>query len=200
MKIFYSIILFLIMSSFQLFPQSKYVLRCREDVLDLSGLIALSEVGTIENIDNSGEVEKYLKSVGLKKCQPYCAAGQYYCFSEAVRILHLTSNSIPLKRTGNANQMFEYAINNGTKSKYLINEHDLIVWRKGKTRRGHIERVIIPGKAGWVITIGFNARLYDTNKKKYVEGVFIMKRNIYHPLNRMRVRGIIGFAIIRERK
>lgn len=200
MKIFYSIMLILIISSNQLFPQSKYVLRCREDVLDLSGLIALSEVGTIENIDNSGEVEKYLKSVGLQKCQPYCAAGQYYCFSEAVRTLHLTLKSIPLKRTGNANQMFEYAINNGTKSKYLINKHDLVVWRKGKSKSGHIERVIIPGKAGWATTVGFNVKIYDTNKKKYVEGVFIMKRNIYHPLNRMRVRGIISFTVWKGRK
>ena len=192
--------LILIFNSNHLFSQSKYIFRCREDVLVLSESIALSEAGTIENKNNSGEVEKYLKSAGLSKGQPYCAAGQYYCFAEAVRILHLPVQLIPIKKTGNANQMFEHGIQNEIKSKYVLSKHDLIVWRKGKSKRGHIERVIIPGKAGWATTVGFNVRIYAPYKYKYVEGVFIMQRNIYHPLNRMKVRGIIGFTVITGRK
>ncbi|OGU40528.1 MAG: hypothetical protein A2X61_13630 [Ignavibacteria bacterium GWB2_35_12] len=200
MKILYSIFILILISYVQVFPQSKYVLKCRNNILKISELISLAEVGTIEKgRTNSGDAGKYLKCVGLKKGEPYCAAGQYYCFAEAVKFLHLTVLSIPIKRTGNANLMFEDAIHRGIKSRYVINEHDLIVWRKGKSRSGHIERVIIPGKAGWATTVGFNVRKYDNLSKKYVEGVFLMRRNIYEPLQRMRVRGIIGFAVIKGR-
>ncbi|MBI5325028.1 MAG: hypothetical protein HZB41_07135 [Ignavibacteriae bacterium] len=189
--------LILIINIIHLYPQSKYVLKCREDILEISELIAIGEVGTIEyGRSNTGEIEKYLNCTGLRKGQPYCAAGQYYCFAEAVRILHLPVSYIPIKRTGNANQMFVNAIQNGKQNIYLIKKNDLVIWRKGKSKMGHIERVIVPGKAGWATTLGFNVRLYNINKKKYAEGVFIMRRNIYHPLSRMRVRGILGFKVI----
>ncbi len=189
-----------LISFIDLFPQSKYLLKCREDVLELSQRIALAQVGTIEKRrTNSGDVEKYLHSVGLKIGESYCAAGQYYCFSGAVKILRLPISFIPIKRTGNVNRMFEDAVQGGMISGYVLNENDLIVWRKGKSGRGHIERVIIPGKAGWATTIGFNVRKYDSCRNKYVEGVFLMRRNIYEPLQRMRVRGIIGFAVIKGR-
>jgi hypothetical protein len=50
-------------------------------------------------------------------------------------------------------------------------------------------------RAGWVITIGFNSNKRDINGN-HIEGVFLQKRNIYHPLGRKKILGIIGFRRI----
>jgi hypothetical protein len=174
--------------------EQKYVLSCNEGLLEASMDTALAQVGTYERKgNNDGDVEKYLNADGLIKGSPYCAAGQYYCFYVAARSLKMNINNVPIKRTGLANEMFNDAMKKGKPEPFKPHKHDLIVWRRGITIFGHIERIFMVYKAGWVVTVGFNVRKFDRLKNKYVEGVFIMKRNVYEPLGRMRVRGLIGF-------
>lgn len=169
--------------------QSKFQLPCSNQLLSKSFEIGLMQVGTIEKSkQNDGEVEKYLQSVGLTKGNPYCAAGQYYCFNEAANYLHLPNNAIPIPRTGLANAMFNFAKENGGKVRYKPAKHDLIVWRRGNTPFGHIERVIDVYDKGFVRTLAFNV-----SNEQNQEGVFIKKRNVFHPIRRLKIRGLIGF-------
>ena len=189
----YKLILFLVFTA-NIYPAAKYMLKCKPELLSVSGKIAGKQIGMLEKGENRGEMTgKYLASVGLRKALPYCAAGQYWCFAEACKKLHLSKSKIPLPRTGLANAMFNYAKRKGNRYPYLPLCGDMIVWRHGKTIYGHIERIISVGKAGWIHTIGFNTIKYINGQKK--EGVFVHKRNIYHFLGLMRIRGLIGFDI-----
>jgi hypothetical protein len=91
--------------------------------------------------------------------------------------------------------MYNKAVTNGKRSVPEPQKHDLVVWRLPRSWKGHIERVIKTEEAGWIQTIGFNVSKYLNGRKK--EGVFKKRRNIYHPLGRMLVRGLIGFKKIK---
>lgn len=172
-----------------LYSGTKYVLPCRQDLLLISERIALSLAGTKElgNRNDGPLIREIQKSAGLPRFSAYCAAGQYWSFLQACRCLNLPENEIPIPRTGLANYMFNFAARNGRSSFYQATRHDLLVWKYSQNMHGHIERIIHAGKAGWVQTIAFNTTL------NVREGIFIRKRNIYHLLGRMNVRGLIGF-------
>lgn len=171
------------------FSQVKYELPARKIVLEKSLEIGLREVGTCELSNrNDGIVRKYLLPFGLPEGNPYCAAGQYFTFLAAVRDLRLSEKYIPIPKTPLANRVLDYALSKGKKTKYHPSKNDLIIWRKAKTRFGHIERIIEVEGKGWVRTLAFNVK-NDFGQ----EGVFIKRRNILHPLGRLAVRGIVGF-------
>ncbi|MCW5885035.1 MAG: hypothetical protein KIT33_08705 [Candidatus Kapabacteria bacterium] len=150
----------------------------------------MGEIGIVESRSNKGIVEKYLQSVGLPAGNPYCAAGQYYCFVKATKILNLSNKEIPIPKTGLSRKILSYAKMNGKNVPNNPKRHDLIIWRmRGSSWRGHIERVIETGKAGWVKTVGFNVRLESGE-----EGVAIKRRNIYHLIGRLEVAGLVGFC------
>ena len=191
------IILLIIIPTF-LYSQTRYTVDCNSDLLWLSRQIALNQVGVIEETNrNDGEVVKYLESVGLNKGNPYCAAGQYYCFNKAAIYLNFNLSSIPIPQTGLANRIFDHGRISGSKTKYNVEVDDLIIWRKGRTIYGHVERVVSIQKAGWVKTIAFNVK-DNPNQKNSSEGVFIKKRNIFHPLGRLSIRGLLGFKKIKK--
>ena len=172
------------------FAQTRYELPCRTDVLSVSREIMKKQVGVRERGHNRGkEIKKYLASVGLNEGHPYCAAGQYYCFSEAAKLLGLPKSEIPIPRTAVANKVFDYAEKNGTRTFYQAFIDDLIIWRQGQTPYGHEERIDSVGRDGWVWTVGFNTGL----NAREGDGVARKKRNIYHFLARMQVRGTVGF-------
>ena len=175
-----------------LFSQVKYELKCNKELLLNSREICISQVGIKEATGhNDGErVESYLASVGLSKGNPYCAAGQYYCFLKASEILKLDKSEIPIYRTGSTYLMFNKAKQVGKKVSYKPQKNDLLFWIV--TTTGHVERIDSVLKGGWVKTIGFNTSS-GTGNQRDGEGVYLRKRNIYSPLSRMRVRGIIGF-------
>ena len=173
--------------------QSRDELYCRKDLLQLSAKVMLSQVGVTESANNSGDsIRQYQLSVGLPDHSPYCAAGQYYCFASAVSMLNINKSEIPIPRTGLANVIFNYAMVNGKRTHYKASEHDLIVWRKVNSIHGHVERVVSVYAKGWVKTVGFNTS--STIAGRRAEGVFLQKRNICHPLGKMKIRGIIGFT------
>ncbi|HPD33898.1 MAG TPA: hypothetical protein PKV40_06115 [Candidatus Kapabacteria bacterium] len=176
-----------------LYSQCKYELPANSQLLDKSMQIAIAQVGTIEKSNrNDGAVEKYWRAVGLTAPSPYCAAGVYFCFAEGCKQLNLPISHIPIPRTGLAQAIYNYAKSNGKKQIYKAKIHNLIVWRKGQTTFGHIERIINVQEAGWVHTVAFNVKNEATGK----EGVFIKKRNIYHPISRLKVLGLVGFNAI----
>lgn len=182
-------IIIVILIPFGLISQSKFELTCCNALLFKSMEIGLQQVGTLELTNNNdGDVAKYLNSVGLSEGNPYCAAGQYYCYSEAAVCLQTNPRFIPIPKTGLANAIYSYGKKNGNLVRYSASIHDLIIWRRGDTPFGHIERVIEVMDKGNVRTLAFNVT--DVYRR---QGVFIKKRNIYHPIRRLKIRGIIGF-------
>ncbi|OGU58944.1 MAG: hypothetical protein A2X64_02860 [Ignavibacteria bacterium GWF2_33_9] len=170
--------------------QVKYEIPAKKSVLEKSLEIGLEEIGTIEKSNrNNGEVVKYLAPFSLKEGNPYCAAGQYYIFLKAIESLHLEKKYIPIPKTALANEIFNYAKKGNKKVRYFPAKHNLLVWRKAKTKFGHIERIIEVEGKGWVKTLAFNVTCGDGK-----EGVCRKRRNVLHPLGRLAIRGLIGFA------
>ena len=170
----------------------RYEIECRKDILEASEKLLFSQLNMLEKQENKGGIiNKYLSAVGLSPGYPYCAAGQYYCFYIAAMELLLDESEIPVYKTGLANLMYNKAVINGKRSAPIPEKHDLVIWRFPRSWKGHIERVIKTEEAGWIQTIGFNVTKYIDGRKR--EGVFKKRRNIYHPLGRMLVRGLIGF-------
>lgn len=177
------------------FSAEKYVVNCRGDLLDKSREVMLRQAGTLEKGKNRGkEIDIYCKSVGLPLGSSYCAAGQYYCFYTACAELGISTANIPFKPVGLANSIYDYFKKYGSPDKYTATMDDFLVWRHPSSSFGHIERIVSTGKAGWVTTIGFNSTRYIDGIR--TEGVFYQKRNILHPLNRMKIRGLAGFRRI----
>jgi hypothetical protein len=172
--------------------QTRYQLNCNSSLLKTSHIIALEQVGTLEATNkNDGDVVKYLALFGFKSGTPYCAAGQYYCFYEGAKREKISTNLIPIIKSASCSDIYNDAKNRGKKTKYSPQKHDLIVWKNQKSWQGHIERVhnVLPN--GWVETIGFNSSKTINGKKQ--EGVFLQKRNILHPLGRLKIKGLVGF-------
>ncbi|MGB9702506.1 MAG: hypothetical protein ACPL1A_07250 [Candidatus Kapaibacteriota bacterium] len=183
----------LILITLPAFSQRKYDLIARADVLQKSLEIGLAEVGKTERTNNNdGITAKYLAPFGLPEGSPYCAAGIYWTFLQATKKLNLPESEIPIPRTALANEVFNYALKQGKRNKYLPKVNDLIVWKKAKTPFGHIERIISINTKNLVTTLAFNVRDEFSNK----QGVFIKTRNIFHPLGRLAIRGLIGFREI----
>lgn len=172
------------------FAQVKYVLPCSEELLEQSHIIALLEIGTLERSgNNDGDVYKYQRALGLNTGSPYCAAGVYWCFLSAIELMRIDESNIPILKSAVANSVFNDARKRGKMVSYIPQKHCLIVWRRINSWSGHIERIIEIKKAGWVITIGFN-----TKNNVGQQGVFLRRRNIFHPLGRLSIRGMIGFS------
>lgn len=170
--------------------QTKFILNCNADLLDSSLDSAVSQIGIIEKTNkNDGDVEKYLRLFGLKKGQPYCAAGQYWCFYVSARELGLPLSEIPITKSPLAFKIFIDASKKGIRGHYQATMNDLIVWRKKNRKNGHIERVFHVSEKGNIMTIGFNSK----DRKSGRQGVFFQKRNIYHPIGRLMIKGLIGF-------
>lgn len=177
------------------FARAKYLLPCSPILLEESRTVLFEQIGTLEktNRNDGKKIRLYLKSIGLNEGNPYCLAGQYYCFWESARRLKFDLASIPLPRTGLATRLINYSKQVGKIGKFLPNVDDIIVWQKGKTPFGHVERIVRIGPKGWVETIGFNTRRYDRTRKRFVEGVFRWHRNLFAPLGHLSIIGIVGF-------
>jgi hypothetical protein len=176
-------------------PKTRYLMPCKEKLIIASRDSAITQVGTREKTGNNDgyKVEQYLGSVGLTKGNPYCAAGQYWCFYSACLALNYQLMDIPIYRTGSTVNMFNDAIAFGIKTNPFPSNNDLIFWRKPNEWTGHVERIIEIMKAGWVETVGFNTSSGCNGSQDNGEGVYFRKRNINHFLGRMVIRGYIGF-------
>jgi len=188
-KVIYIIVVLLLCSTG--ISQKKYSLYAPKDVIELAPKIALSQVGVREVGNNSGErVERYLASVGLKKGNPYCASGIYWSWATALDSLGYGLESMPLPRTGLAYGMYLYAKTHGKLSPYKAAIADCIDWRYPGKSSGHIEIIVKLGDNGWVNSVGFNS---GGRTGRDGQGVHLQTRNIYLPLHRMQIMGLIGF-------
>ncbi len=173
----------------------RYEIPCNGLLLQEAIAIMYNQVGIYEATGrNDGEVNKYTQLLGLRGNYAYCAAGIWWCFEQARRKLCLPKRFHPLPATAVANEMFAFAIRQGKQTNYYPCTYDLIVWKQKNSFRGHIECVVEVLAAGFVRTIAFNSSSVVEGKK--YEGVFFQKRNILHPLSRMKVRGLIGFSVV----
>lgn len=177
-------------------PPGKYVLRARADLLEKSREIALGEIGTVEKSGrNDGEVMKYNAVMGWRNSRaPYCASGVYWCYAFAADALGINRREIPIPQTGLANGIFAYAKKFGKPARYSPEIDDLIVWRYRRSSRGHIERITEVNEKGWVTTVAFNTEIISDGRR--LCGVFAKRRNIYHPIAKLTVRGLVGFEKI----
>lgn len=183
-RLFSAVLLSLFLCSY-----TMYELPCDDDLLVESERIALSQIGVREVGKNRGEVGKYLASVGLGEGHPYCAAGVYWCFSEAAKKLNLSKSEISIKRTAVANAILNDAISRGKRVDKPIAKHDLLVWKSKSSWQGHIERVTETKSKGIVKTIAFNVKQRDG------EGVGIKTRFLSHPLGKLMLRGVVKFEV-----
>lgn len=152
------------------------------------------EVGVVEATGkNDGEVEKYLKVVGLGKGYPYCAAGISWSYLEAAKFYQKNRSFIPFPITAGSQVVLNHAIQNGKKVSRDLQKGDFFVWRQKDSYLGHIGVVKSLGEKGWVNTIEFNTSNNDAGNQRDGGGVWEKRRNIIHPLGRMLVRGFVGF-------
>lgn len=170
--------------------QERYELNVSKDLIVLSRKIAFSFVGEKEIQPNrSPKIDKINQTIGNPVGSPYCQAGQYYSYYSASSLLKKNYDNWPVPKNGLAISTFNLAKSKGKKNKkYFAKEDDFIVWKAPNNHTGHIERVVKVLNKGWVETIGFNVSI---NQKE--EGIWIKKRNIYFPLNRIKkIKGIVG--------
>lgn len=194
-RIYILVLLLAVFGNIESFSIGKYLIPCNEKLLSASQDSLLAQVGVRERTGrNDGiKVEQYLNSVGLSKGNPYCAAGQYWCFRSSCKDLKLTVSEIPIYRTGSTVKMFNEGMKIEIKQTPKPKCNDLIFWRRPNTWTGHVERIIEVFKAGWIRTVGFNTSSGVSGSQNDGEGVFIRKRNVNHFLGRMAVRGYLGF-------
>lgn len=162
-------ILLLLVLTFELKSQG-YVVTVDEDIVRRSRIYCEMEMNQKEEGENRGFCEKYLNLLGLKAGNPYCYAGQYWCYEIACREMNKVN---PLPRSGLAISVYYWGKNFGVKTTKL-NTDAFIVWRQLKTSFGHIERVKSVGRGGWVVTYAFNVN----------DGTCLKKRNIKYPIGR----------------
>ena len=168
----------------------RIYLRCDRDLRIRQLAITKSQIGVRETGRNSGAVTRYLRAVGLPSGNPYCAAGIYWSFDSASSSLGLAKSAIPIPRTGLASRIYSYAKANGVRCQARPAIGDLIVWQKPSSIFGHVGQILLVRDAGWVTTIEYNT---GNRSQREGDGVWTKQRNIYHPLGRMRTRGIINF-------
>lgn len=175
--------------------QERYELTVDSALVIESLSVAKDCLGVIEKKENRHPaIDQWNLIIGNPLGSPYCQAGQYYTYFKAFqKIYGKPYDNHPVPRNGLAISTFNYAKQKGKKSqKYFAGPNDFIVWKQKSTTFGHIERIIKVYKKGWVETIGFNV------SSQGKEGVFIKKRNIYMPLNRIKdIRGIVGIRYAR---
>lgn len=149
-------------------------------------------MGVREVPQNRGaEVEKYQKATGSPKESPYCYSGQYWS------VLTEYGAATPILRTGLASASYYAARRKGNETLVdLPRVGDLIYWKFSKTPFGHVERVVAVGKAGWVTTVAFNTTSGTRGDQRDGGGVYYRKRNVAHPLGRMRLLGCVGSSAI----
>ena len=188
------IVLFLLcflFTSFLSVAQVRYELPAGKYITEISHRIALTQVG-ISDAKNPSTVKEYLRAAGVGYYNPFCQSGQFWCFVKAKETITYVNKlfrwnyttTIPIPKSALANSSYIYAAKKGTKTSYIPRKYDLLIWRVQKTINGHIERVDSVMTGGWVRCIGFN-----TGNRE----VKITKRNIYHILGRLTVRGLVGF-------
>ena len=151
--------------------------------------IAGQQVGTRETGQNRGAVEKYQRSAGIAYGSPYCYAGLYWCADSTFR---KTGQRNPLLRTGLAS-LGRAHLDKQAKESAVPARVNLIFWQFPNSAFGHVDLGIETLQGGWIKCIGFNTGGGGSHRDG--GGVNYVKRNINHPLAKMKLKQIIGLTI-----
>ena len=182
-----------------LLSQHRVEVPCYYNVAVLSAQMLDKSMGLKETTgNNDGEhIKLYMKSVGLdyKKHYPYCMAGQYYYFKTAADLLH---KPVPIARTASTIRIYEWAQENGIRTIYEAKENDLVVWKTLNESSGHVARIKQVLERGNIYTWECNTSNGLTGSQREGNGNYIRKRNLFTPIGRMRIRGLIGLRYIYE--
>lgn len=171
---------------------NKYNVPCNVSLFDGSLDTLKTLVGVLEKTGkNDGEIIRKIQiTCGLPVGAAYCQATQYHCFEKSRLFLGLPKSANPIPKNGLAQSSFNHAKKVGVKTAYTATIGDLIVWKKGETIYGHIGRIVGIGEMGWVMVIEGNT------SNGGVQGIFVKKRNIGHPLSRsLQIKGLVGFNL-----
>ena len=191
------ILLLLLIFMGQVDAQTRYELGADAHLLDISRNIMFENVGTKELTgNNDGEkISLILASVGIYRPAPYCQAYVYFCFSEARYIIGKCGVlvEIPIPKNAVAQSSFNYAKSNGIKTLYTPKIDDLIVWKFSNSWSGHTERIYKVLDKGNVLTVGANTSNGLSGSQREGNGIYKRKRNVKHPIGRMKIRGLVGF-------
>lgn len=187
----YIIILFLLFNVVVIQANQRYNLKLDSQIVSLSRKIAISQIGVTENkgFNRSTQIDIYNKTVGVPMGSSYCAAGQYYCYEIASKDLNKKN---PLPKTAVANNMLNIMKNKAIKTNFKPEIDDFIFWKYPNSWKGHVERIIEVKDGGWIRTIAFNVSFGKDLSNDGQDGVAYKLRNIFHPLAKMRVSGIMG--------
>jgi hypothetical protein len=190
MKTLLTILSIIILLTSAICSQTKYQLECEPYLLKASGETLIYQIGIREKTGNNDgyKIEQYLKSVGLSKGNPYCAAGQYWCYW----VNALNKSDIPFPASGLANNVFFYAQKVGVRVPYKPEVNDLMCWNiKGKVT-GHQERIIKVLQSGFVETVGFNTGNGKSGSQREGNGVLKRIRHIFNPVGLMLMNRLVG--------
>lgn len=195
------LILFFLLSFNISIGQVKYQLYVEEELILKSRELLIQQIGVKEKTGkNDGpKIKEYLKSVNLDEGAAWCQSLQYWCYYMAQKLTGLVNAILPIPKSGVANNTFVYAQKNGKKVKYEAEDNDFIIWRlQSSTWQGHIGRIIEVKKAGWVITVEGNTSNGLSGSQREGNVCARREQNIYHPLGRMNVRGLVGVSPIKK--
>ena len=185
------LLILLLANCFTLNAVERYVVKFDDCIVELSLYYAKSDVGIKETHGNNRgvELDAMLRRFGIKLGSPYCAIGQYDAYQRASEDLGVKN---PMPKTAVANQIHSRLKALGKQTKFVARKDDFITWQYPNSWQGHIERIdsVMPG--GWVRTIAYNVSAGRDLSNDGKDGVMYKRRNIYHPIARMRVRGLIG--------
>ena len=179
----------------------RYVLDIDSSLLVVSHHIAKSQIGVVEKTNrNDGEVDKYLKVVGLGGTrEPYCAAGLSWSFLEGAFFIGKDKKYIPFPMTAGSQVVYNHAKKNGKIDKTnTTQKYDFFVWRQKNSTKGHIGMIDSVMVKGWVKTIEFNTSEGNVGSQRDGGGVWLRKRNLIQPMGMLLVRGRVGFNLINK--
>jgi hypothetical protein len=158
--------------------------------------VVMSQVGVREiRCNNCGkDVNKYQRAAGIAiNRDPYCQAGNYWCASEALRILGYPDSLNPFVRTGLASLARRELQTHWTPGP--VEPLYLLYWQYPSSANGHVDDCIAIHDGGWIKCVSFNSG--SGSSRDGIgggAGVNITYRNPSHPLSRMFARARIQFV------
>lgn len=174
---------------------TRYELKIDSCLHNKAYEFAKGEIGVTEATGkNDGpRIKAYLKVTGLGEGYPYCAAGISWCYYQAAKFYNKPKSFIPFPMTAGSQVVYDHARKKGIRTTNDVKPQDFFIWRKKDSYQGHIGIISKVKRKGWVETIEFNTSGSKRGDQRDGGGVWRKKRNLIHPLGRLRVRGFVGF-------
>jgi hypothetical protein len=170
--------------------QTRYLVKQSKasEVVDSGMKFAFNKTGVVENPSgsNSGtDVEIFLRSVGLKKGNPWCVAFCQWAYLSAAK-----SNGVKLNlpKTGHSLSLLKEVSRYSECSYDMPGYGDWVIFKRGETGKGHCGLLVSFCKDSIVTIEGNTSSAYGNN-----EGVFIKRRSI-KKFGWMMIKGYIGFC------